>query len=273
VSRRLPIALASFLLSCGGGSEEESAPIVTPDASCAGLFGAPNESTGLSEEECFPRIEGDETWLAHDWNSSELDALRTWTLENPPELLAESPYDTDPELQPDETAVCGVRVTGDAQYRLESYESPDDAHAAGAIVTHGMACGACSSLADLAAYAETPDQTGPVRQCSIDNFGQPVESLEACIADAVGFTAPCARIWAYNAINDRVGCGAICLEELDSPYNEPDGSLNPCLQCDEDMSGPVFKAVAGRTRRSSGLPAAICRPCAAVWRIEHDYDQ
>jgi hypothetical protein len=55
----------------------------------------------------------------------------------------------------------------------------------------------------------------------------------------------------------RVPGGA--LAEPDSPYNLPDGTLNPCLQCDRDESGEVFKAVAGRTRRDTGVPNAICR--------------
>ena len=42
--------------------------------------------------------------------------------------------------------------------------------------------------------------------------------------------------------------------------NKPDGSLNDCLQCDEDVSGPNFKFFSGRTRRNSGIPSAIMRP-------------
>lgn len=42
-----------------------------------------------------------------------------------------------------------------------------------------------------------------------------------------------------------------CLEDLgwiegEAPTRK-DGRLNACLQCDEDRSGPVFKATAGRT--------------------------
>jgi hypothetical protein len=39
----------------------------------------------------------------------------------------------------------------------------------------------------------------------------------------------------------------------------------------EVQSGPVFKAVAGRTRRNSGLPNALCRPCSEVTPLEHSY--
>jgi len=37
------------------------------------------------------------------------------------------------------------------------------------------------------------------------------------------------------------------------------------------VSGPVFKAVAGRTRRNSGLASALCRPCESVYPLEHVY--
>ena len=106
------------------------------------------------------------------------------------------------------------------------------------------------------------------------NLGRTVEDVDACIQDSVGFSPPCSRTWAYNAINDGEHCRKICLTSLfhAEPYNLEDGSLNGCLQCDEDVSGPVFKATAGRTRRNSGVAAAICRPCETVWRIDHKYD-
>lgn len=39
-----------------------------------------------------------------------------------------------------------------------------------------------------------------------------------------------------------------------------DGHLNPCLQCDEDKSGTLFKYYSGRTRRNSGIKSEIDRP-------------
>ena len=62
-----------------------------------------------------------------------------------------------------------------------------------------------------------------------------------------------------------------CIDALDEPYHLPDGTLNPCLTCDEQMSGPVFKAIAGRTRRKTGLASALCRPCDQVQQIVHVY--
>jgi len=50
-----------------------------------------------------------------------------------------------------------------------------------------------------------------------------------------------------------------------------DGRLNACLQCDEDRSGPVFKAIAGRTRRNSGIQSSIPRPTEEIAPVIHDY--
>ena len=61
--------------------------------------------------------------------------------------------------------------------------------------------------------------------------------------------------------------------ELDGrgAVRRPGGRLNDCLQCDEDRSGPVFKATAGRTRRNSGIRSSIERPAEQVAPVVHDY--
>ena len=40
---------------------------------------------------------------------------------------------------------------------------------------------------------------------------------------------------------------------------------------DISFPGDVFKEVARRTRRSSGLPSALCRPCDEVYPLVHEY--
>jgi hypothetical protein len=114
------------------------------------------------------------------------------------------------------------------------------------------------------------DLTQPVRQCALDWISGPPEDHLACIA-ALGFDAPCAQIWYYNTVHTRVACLTPCMNSFNAPYNNADGSLNDCLACDEEASGPVFKAVAGRTRRNTGIPNAICRPCSEAPAILHDY--
>ena len=46
---------------------------------------------------------------------------------------------------------------------------------------------------------------------------------------------------------------------INSKYNKANLQLNPCLNCDELKSGPIFKKFAGRTRRNSGVRSAIKR--------------
>ena len=47
------------------------------------------------------------------------------------------------------------------------------------------------------------------------------------------------------------------------------GQLRPCLQCDEDNSGPGFKYSAGRTRRNSGIESAIPRADSELYPVDH----
>lgn len=228
--------------------------------------------TGLTDEQCRPSCGcGGETWNAPSWDAARIAALRVWTLENVPELLSSDPYAADvPEVPND--SVCAVLITNAAthSYRLETFATESDALGAGGIVTHKGVCGMCSALADLAVYAETLDLTTPVRQCGIDHAD--LAGDIACLR-ALQFTEPCAQIWAYNTQHTRQECASICLPLLTAPYHDADGTLNACLQCDEDQSGPVFKAVAGRTRRNTGIASALCRPCNEVVRLSHDYGE
>jgi len=274
------LLLVPVLWACGEDAEVDP-PVPPParDPSCAGLYGQPNAKTGLTSTACFPRIKGDATWTPKTWDAAALAELLTWKLDSPPAVMKQNPYKTTPDLKPAPTAVCAVVATGQKAYSLRTFKEASvkasiaTAAGAGATVTHGGGCGACSSLTDLEVYARIPDQTAPVRKCAMDNLGGKVEKVDACIQKAVGFTAPCARAWAYNALNDAEVCLTVCLKSMlaNETYNLPNGSLNACLQCDEDKSGPVFKATAGRTRRNSGLASAICRPCETVWRILHGY--
>ena len=67
---------------------------------------------------------------------------------------------------------------------------------------------------------------------------------------ALGFSEPCVTIWEFNILNTKQECFEVCLLSYitSEPNNKPDGSLNDCLQCDEDKSGPNFKYFSGRTR-------------------------
>ena len=190
-----------------------------------------------------------------------------------PLLIETDPYlarqaGTPPAASAD--AVCGIRFEGDQiHYRLATFGAAAAARSAGFAITHQGACGTCSTLQDLAVYVETPDLTAPVRSC-----GMSVEASTslACL-QKLGFSLACAKTWQYNIQNTRLYCFRICMLSWlqgEAPTRQ-DGRLNECLQCDEDRSGPVFKATAGRTRRNSGIRSSIPRPEDEIAPVVHDY--
>ena len=166
--------------------------------------------------------------------------------------------------------VCAVQFEADqVHYRLATFLSTALARRAGAKVTHYGRCGTCSTLQDLAVYIEKPDLTAPVRRCAI---GFDENASLKCL-ETLGFSAPCAQTWWYDAQNTRQQCFVTCMMSwiLGSPPRDSDGHLNDCLQCDEDHSGPVFKATAGRTRRNSGIRSSIPRGREEIAPVVHDY--
>jgi hypothetical protein len=175
----------------------------------------------------------------------------------------------EPPLPPAGT-VCGVRFEQDqVHYHLATFGTTAAARAAGFAITHFGACGTCSTLQDLAVYLERPDLTAPVRWCGIRTDA----SASLTCLENLGFSTPCAQTWLYNLQNTRRRCLGVCAWSWirgEAP-TRADGSLNACLQCDEDRSGPVFKATAGRTRRNSGIQSSIPRPTDDVAPVVHDY--
>ena len=266
----------SFVPSSGDVASGRDAAVVADlasEAACSVLFGQPNEKTGLSEAQCQPLCDCEgRRFVPPDYDEADIAALEAMVHLEPYEALTEDPY-VDPQLPelPPET-VCAVRLdaTQEGAYRLQSYDSPELAEADGAQVSHRGACGLCSPLVNLAVYMRQPDLTDPVRQCALEGIAQGEEHQMDCLR-ALGFDEPCASIWFYNSRYTQQKCGAICMAQLDAPYHNEDGSLNECLQCDEDEAGPIFKHYAGRTRRNTGLPSSMCRPCDEVIAVVHRY--
>ncbi len=266
---RLWMLLAMAALGCGKSPSAHDA-----GAGKCGLFGSPNASTGLDASVCAPSCAcGSDPWTPPVYTAQQIDELAKRQLENPPQLLADDPYTHPQDFPAHPDQVCGVLAdkTQPGAYRLQTYASESAASQAGATLTHYGACGLCSPLADLAVYMKNVDLTGPVRSCALKATPDGGSTAAMDCLMALGFDQACAQIWYYNAQSTRAHCLTPCLADLSKPYQSPDGALNDCLQCDEDQSGPVFKAVAGRTRRNSGLASAICRPCASVRHVVHVY--
>jgi hypothetical protein len=272
----LPILALVLAAACASSTPQEA----PAGDSCAVLFGSPNAQTGLSSSQCQPRCAcGATSWTAPTYDAAFVARLVSdWTLETPNPQVTTDPYVSTPPADDGPDVVCAVLPVGPAgtvprTYRLVTYDSAAAATSAGARPTHFGHCGVCSTLENLAVYMRVNDLTAPVRACGIKGLGYATfdEDVACLRGTTVGFDLPCAQIWAYNTQNTRNRCLQVCIAALSQPYNNPDGSLNDCLRCDETQSGPVFKWIAGRTRRNSGLPNAICRPCSEARPLVHVY--
>ncbi len=271
----LPRLAAVLLLALAGCAS--SSPTAPADG-CAALFGTPNAQTGLSSAQCTGSCTcGGTTFTPPTYDAAFVSRLLTdWAIETPYAPITSDPYVLTPPADDPPARVCAVVPVGPVgsvprTYRLQEFDSESLAVAAGAKPTHFGHCGVCSTLQDLAVYMRENDLTAPVRACGMSGLGFATFDQDVACLQALGFDLPCAQIWAYNTQHTRDRCLRVCLSALTQPYNNPDGSLNDCLKCDETESGPVFKWIAGRTRRNCGLPNAICRPCSEVRPLVHAY--
>ena len=181
-----------------------------------------------------------------------------------------------PEIRKNE--VCGFKFVDleKKKYVLKSFTHKDLALHEGYTVTHQYHCGACSSLKDLAIYLENRTLTVPARLCSKKLM---IQNSKECYMKKIGFTATCAEAWAYNSQNSRKACQKICIKDyglmnillnkFPDELNNPDGSLKPCIQCDELRSVPGYKYTAGRSRRGSGIEADIVRDPTDMYYIDY----
>lgn len=195
-----------------------------------------------------------------------------YIIDNPIRLCAD-PYSTEKitkrETWPD--SVCGIRLNKlTRRYVLKTFPDAIIARTVGFKVTHYGNCGTCSTLQDLEVYRKKTDLTGDVRKCSLLLIQK---ALAVNCLKNIGFSDYCAETWYYNMVNTGRKCFFVCMISWlkRENYNNPDGSLNTCLRCDEEESGPVFKYYAGRTRRNSGIESEIRRPKDQIHQIIHDY--
>ena len=175
-------------------------------------------------------------------------------------------------------AVCAVQFIDDSQveYRIRTFSSIDQAQNEGYIVTHHNHCGSCSSLQNLGIYLKVEDMTVEARQCGKKRGAKAVKS---CLIESMGLQERCAEAWTYNSQHTRKHCADICIKhyglwkllrnKVDKPHTDEEGNLNPCLACDESVSGAGFKYLAGRTRRNSGIVSEIFRNEEELMPVNH----
>lgn len=249
---------------------------------CDHLFGLPTKNTGLTDEQCKPIIDlpGMEYFEEPEYSEAFIQTLENAVLTTDMREkfynISEDPYPTQDQYlgKATDTAVCAF-LTGDDGYELDTYDDDAAALAAGAQITHYGPCGLCSSMQDLAVYIREPDLTAPVRRCGIrgglgEQTAESEQRTRECLQD-IGFSDPCIDIWYWDIENTKAECFDLCVTRLNAKHHDEDDDykLNACVQCDEDISGPLFKVMSGRTRRNSGLSSALCRPCETVQPMDH----
>ena len=255
-------------------NEEEVHQIDAKDKACQGLFGNPSELTGLTTAQCNISCQcNDRIWTPAPITTSMLEQWDQYIQDNASNPLNDDPYQIDQMTNIPDDSVCALVANQQKHYQTQTFPNKQAAYEANAYITHGGVCGLCSSLQDLMIYATYPDLTQPVRECGIIGLqaGQQAHEVQIECLVELGFSSACASIWSYNITNTRTQCLSDCVSLLNASYHESSGDLNACIQCDEDLSGPVFKYWAGRTRRNSGLPTALCRPCNTVFQVDHHY--
>ena len=176
------------------------------------------------------------------------------------------------------TQVCAIGFTDalTTEYELRTFENSYDASIADYVVTHRYHCGTCSSLRNLAVYLTRPDLTTPARSCARK---MTLRGIKNCLVETIGFDERCAETWAYNVAHTKRQCMTACVRHyglwsvlrntMGDAHVDENGKLNPCLACDESISGPGFQYAAGRTRRASGLMSAIERATNEVYPVDH----
>ena len=263
--------MMTLFVACDGHDKLEEVNTllqVSPDQTCTGLFGLPNEQSGVGLDRCSLSClcEGEDHTYSQPMMTSEFFA---YIHSNPIPPLDANPYQqADALMPPKPSQACVIEMNDELrQYSLQTKMINE---VTASQITHLGACGACSSLQDLLVYLTHVDLTDPVRRCGLQGITQGMNANLECLSD-LGFSESCAVIWYYNTLNTRTACLDVCLAQLNQPYLTEMGELNECLDCDERESGPIFKQYSGRTRRNSGLASAICRPCDSVARLPHDY--
>ena len=158
--------------------------------------------------------------------------------------------------------VCGWSNSNQAS---TSFNSPSDAHAMNNSVLHCEECGACSNPYDISIYGRTKSTLTHISTgCAIRSILSP-SLANRCMLKKVGFSRNCNSCWIENIVCDRKNCLLKCMAEKSLALfglkgRENENGLTPCLQCDEDLCGPAFKACAGANRRRCGIKSDIDRP-------------
>lgn len=157
-------------------------------------------------------------------------------------------------------------------YRLRTVESLEDAIATKQYITHTGACGACSSLQDLAIMIEYPEIPYRAQQCFFrSNALKYIDEAITCYEE-IGFTTTCSAALSYHQkriVDEK--CGYQCAAwGYDGDLGRPScDDVSGCGACVDGKSiSARLELVAGRTFANSGYPSQKAQQCANITSVD-----
>jgi hypothetical protein len=133
---------------------------------------------------------------------------------------------------------------------------------------HAGSCGACSNEHDIGIYRATKQTMSVVAyQCMVKYLIGTEKSAFECF-QTQGLSNNCNQCWIDNMKCSASSCLGKCIWHTmlkNSPWSDHNSTLNPCIQCDEELCGPAFVKCAGANRRRAGIVSDISRPQSDVW--------
>jgi hypothetical protein len=162
------------------------------------------------------------------------------------------------------------------KYQVLTYDSPEAAELAGAVVTHVGACGVCSDAANLWGRMASIDDfetdtlicgvTYLLNQDKEKRFGELVE----CAMEA-GLAPQCALLWGHYGATLLVQCSSACNTGTTANTNgpAPECELAECPACPKAWDGNM-RLLSGRSIEGSGLSDGTAKSCSRFFQIDND---
>lgn len=173
-----------------------------------------------------------------------------------------------------EGPVCGFDNKG-PESNITTFSNKDAAHAAGFLVVHCGACGACSSWQNLRVqYSTRLTLASLSHNCAQDSlFGGGADAITECLMEPeIGFDKECAVCWMEDIVCTVRNCAFIYLQSqmINNVGNfrvGPDDITS--ASCEEaHCEVGLFVPCVGATRRRMNITSSIARPgdqqCAIV---------
>lgn len=155
-------------------------------------------------------------------------------------------------------------------YRLRTVPSLESATAGRQYITHTGACGACSSLQDLALMIEYPNIPYKAQQCFFRSTALKFIDEAITCYEEIGFTPACSTTLAYHQrrIVEK-NCGYQCAAWGYDGGKPSCEDLSGCETCVDQLGiSSRLELVAGRTFANSGYPSQKAQQCSDITSVD-----